>query len=115
MPLAKVQVPSPPKLEPVLGLIPLKNGQQVLTKEGKKHFFVPKNGGVFFPKKSAENVENNARAWEYYATGVQDIVDFRNQDITRHNDKLADMKLNTSTPWYRRIWGGAKDRSQDLF
>jgi len=104
MPLAKVQVPPAPKLEPVLGLIPLKNGQQVLHANGKKYFIVPKTGGVFFPKLSAENVSHNDDLWHYYSAGIEDSIRFYNSKIDTHNDKLADIKMNSKKPWYKRLW-----------
>ena len=106
MPMAKVQVPKPPELEPwTLGLIPLKNGQQVLYVNGKKHFIVPKTGGVFFPKKSAENVELNNDSWAYYAKGVDDSVKFYNsQQVERNNDQLAAFKLGAKNKSWWKFW-----------
>lgn len=106
MPMAKVQVPPPPNLEPWnLGLIPLKNGQQVLWANGKRHFIVPKMGGIFFPKKSAENVELNDDKWAYYAAAVEDSVKFYNSRVIEaRNDQLATFKLGAKQKSWWQIW-----------
>jgi hypothetical protein len=105
--MAKVQVPPPPKLEPVLGLIPLKNGEVVQYGNGNKHFIVPKTGGVFFPKLSAENVKHNDDLWHYYQAGVDDSVRFYNSNnVDRHNDQVAALKIGAkqNKSWWQKLW-----------
>jgi hypothetical protein len=104
MPLAKAQVPPSPKLEPILGLIPLKAGEQVFATANKRHFIVPKSGGVFWPKAAAVAQENNNDQWAYYSAGVDDSVRFYNARIQDWNDKLADMKLSAKKKSWWKIW-----------
>jgi len=86
-------------------MIPLKNGEQVLWTNGKKHFTVPKMGGVFYPKKSAENQDLNTKRCRYHAKGIEDAIDFYNkEEVERHNDKLADMKIAARKKSWWQVW-----------
>jgi hypothetical protein len=104
MPLAKIQVPPPPKTEPILGLVPLKYGEKVLNSAGQKHFIVPKEGGVYYPKKSAANQDYNNTLWDYYSQGVELSVGKYNEVIDKWNDKLANFKLSQDNKRWWQIW-----------
>jgi hypothetical protein len=104
MPLARVGIPSPPKLKPILGLVPLKASERIVYKNGAKHFTVPATGGVFYPKKSAADQGENNELWRYYQEGVDDNVLAYNNVVDKHNERIAKLKAEAKKSWYEKLW-----------